>query len=240
MNRDICKSSFFLPVVHVLNLEQTMQQLKIAFNNSADGVFLIGHGIRYDELFDIYYQVRDAYPHNWIGLNCLDLEPMEIFLRIPWGVNGVWVDNAYIDESLDVNKQKYPLQVKNLINKIKWEGLYFGGVAFKYQKKVNDIIKTTKIACQYMDVVTTSGPGTGMAAEPEKIRIMNTIVKKYNKKLGIASGITPNNIEDYKSVNYFLVATGISKNFHTFNPLLVKKLSDKINKLKTIFGKPKI
>ncbi len=232
MSELFTQSPFFLPVVHVLNLEQTMSQLKIAFSNNVDGVFLIGHGIRYNELFDIYSQVRDVYPYNWIGLNCLDLKPMEMFLRIPTGVNGVWIDNAYINEELDINDQQYPLQVKNLINKNKWRGLYFGGVAFKYQKRVNDLIKTTKIACHYMDVVTTSGSGTGLAAEPEKIKMMSTIVKKYNKKLGIASGIRFNNVEDYKSVNYFLVATGISNDFYTFNPLLVKKLSDKINKLK--------
>ncbi len=222
------QNHFFLPVVHVLNLEQTMRQMEIVFQNGADGVFLIGHGIRYNELFDIYSQVRDTYPYNWIGLNCLDLAPLEMFLRIPKGVNGIWVDNAYINEELDINEQKYPLKVKNLINKNKWNGLYFGGVAFKYQKRVNDTIMATKIACQYMDVVTTSGIGTGLAAEPEKIKIMSTIVKKYNKKIGIASGITFNNVEDYKSVNYFLVATGISNDFYTFNPLLVKKLSDKI------------
>jgi len=224
-------SHFFLPVVHVLNLEQTMSQLKIAFSNNVDGVFLIGHGIRYNELFDIYSQVREVYPKNWIGLNCLDLAPLEMFLRIPPGVNGVWVDNAYIDEELDIKDQQYPLQVKNLIIKNKWDGLYFGGVAFKYQKRVNDLILSTKIACHYMDVVTTSGVGTGKAADPEKIKIMSTVAKKYNKTLGIASGITPNNVEDYNSVNYFLVATGISKDFHAFNPILVKKLSDKINKL---------
>jgi len=219
----------FLPVVHVLDLEQTMRQLKIAFSSNADGVFLIGHGIEYNELFDIYSQVRDIYPLKWIGLNCLDLEPLEMFLRIPPGVNGIWVDNAYINEELDINEQQYPLQVKNLIHKIKWKGLYFGGVAFKYQKRVDNIPFATKIACRYMDVITTSGNGTGISAEPEKIRIMSPIVQKYNKKLGIASGITINNIEDYKSVNYYLVATGISKDFFTFNPKLVKELSDKIN-----------
>jgi len=233
INKKLIKESlFFLPVVHVLNFEQTMGQLKIAFSSNVDGVFLIGHGIRYKKLFDIYSQVRDVYPVKWIGLNCLDLRPLEIFSRIPPGVNGVWVDNAYINEELDINEQQYPLQVKKLINKNRWNGLYFGGVAFKYQKKVNNHTLATKIACQYLDVITTSGIGTGLAAEPEKIKIMSTIVKKYNKKIGIASGITISNVEDYKSVDYYLVATGISKDFHTFNPVLVKQLSDKINKLK--------
>jgi hypothetical protein len=225
------QNHFFLPVVHCLNVEQTMEQLNIAFNNKADGVFLIGHGIRYNDLFEIYYHVRDAYPDNWIGLNCLDLTPLDIFLRLPEGVNGVWVDNAYINEELNIDEQEYPLQVNNLINKTKWKGLYFGGVAFKYQKRVHDILKATKIACHYMDVATTSGSGTGIAAEPEKIKIMSTNVKKYDKKLGIASGITCDNIKDYKSINYFLVATGISKDFQTFDPLLMKELSKKINQL---------
>ncbi|KKM18422.1 hypothetical protein LCGC14_1665850 [marine sediment metagenome] len=228
------KKNFFLPVVHVLDLEQTLRQLKIAYSSNADGVFLIGHGIRYKKLFEIYSQVREVYPFKWIGLNCLDLKPLEMFLRIPPGVNGVWVDNAYINEEVDINEQQYPLRVKKLINKIKWEGLYFGGVAFKYQKRVNNPILATKIACQYMDVVTTSGNGTGISAKPEKIKKMSPVVQKYNKKLGIASGITINNVEDYNSVDYFLVATGISDNFHTFNPLLVKELSDKIKKLKKI------
>ncbi len=226
------QSPFFLPVVHVQDINQTMEQMEIIFQNGADGVFLIGHGIRHKELFNIYSQVRDTYPDEWIGLNCLDLAPLEMFLRIPKGVNGVWVDNAYINEELDIEEQQYPSQVKNLITKNKWKGLYFGGVAFKYQKKVNNTIMATKIACHYMDVITTSGAGTGLAAKPEKIKIMSTIAKKYNKKLGIASGITLNNVEDYNSVNYFLVATGISKTFHAFNPLSVKKLSDKISKLK--------
>ena len=125
----------------------------------------------------------------------------------------------------------YPIQVKNLINKINWKGLYFGGVAFKYQKPVNDLIKATKIACKYLDVITTSGTGTGIAAEPKKITTMAKIIKKKNKTLAIASGITIDNIKNYKYVKYFLVATGISKDFFTFNSSLVKELSDKINEL---------
>lgn len=221
-------SSKFLPVVHVVNLKQAKSQMEIAFNSKADGVFLIG--LRYQALFNIYYQLREIYLDKWIGMNCLDLTPLEMFSRMPSDLNGVWTDNAFINERQDIDDQEYPLKVKNLIEKIKWKGQYFGGVAFKYQRIVDDYVEATKIACEYMDVVTTSGPGTGKSAKPEKVELMGTTAKKYNKNLGLASGVTSDNVEDYKSVNYFLVKTGISKDFHTFDPILVKELSDKIHK----------
>jgi hypothetical protein len=110
------QNHFFLPVVHCLNVEQTMNQLKLVFNNKADGVFLIGHGIRYNELFDIYYHVRDAYLDNWIGLNCLDLAPLELFLRIPEGVNGVWVDK----NGKDCILVGLPLNIKKKYTMLLW------------------------------------------------------------------------------------------------------------------------
>jgi len=224
------KNHHFLPVVHVVNINQAKNQMEIAFNNNADGVFLIG-GLRYPALFGVYYQLRKIYHDKWIGINCLDLNPLEMFIRLPEGVNGVWTDNAYIDERYDIDDQEYPKQVKELIDNLNWNGLYFGGVAFKYQRKVEDYAKATKIACKYMDVVTTSGAGTGLSANPRKVKIMGTIAKKYNKKLGLASGVSIENINKYKLVNYFLVKTRISQDYITFNPILVKKLADKIHKL---------
>jgi predicted TIM-barrel enzyme len=48
--------------------------------------------------------------------------------------------------------------------------------------------------------------------------------------LAIASGITPENIEKYLPyVDYFLVATGISKTFDEFDPEKRKLLAQKIH-----------
>ena len=44
--------------------------------------------------------------------------------------------------------------------------LYFGGVAFKYQRPVDDLAEATTKASRFIDVVTTSGAGTGHAASP--------------------------------------------------------------------------
>ena len=56
--------------------------------------------------------------------------------------------------------------------------MYFGGVAFKYQRRVNDTILATKIACQYMDVVTTSGIGIELA-----YKIQKNFCFKFERKL---------------------------------------------------------
>ena len=92
----------------------------------------------------------------------------------------------------------------------RWSGLYFGGVAFKYQRPVDDLAQAAMIAADYMDVVTTSGPGTGHAASLEKISCLKQALG--DQPLAIASGITPENVGDYLDrADCFLVATGVSK-----------------------------
>jgi len=74
-----------------------------------------------------------------------------------------------------------------------------------------------------MDVVTTSGPGTGEAASVSKIRAMKAALGDF--PLAIASGITPENVGPYLGVaDCFLVATGISADFSDFDPLRIRAL----------------
>jgi predicted TIM-barrel enzyme len=76
-----------------------------------------------------------------------------------------------------------------------------------------------------MDVVTTSGEATGRAAEPAKLQAMHE--EAGETPLGIASGITPDNVRAYTPyVTWFLVASGISVDFHNLSPELVKSLND--------------
>ncbi|MHA1490446.1 MAG: BtpA/SgcQ family protein [Promethearchaeota archaeon] len=219
----------FLTVIHVVDNDQAKIQAEIAINNGADGIFLINHSIHHLKLFEIHKEIRDSFPNAWIGLNCLDLLPISAIKLMPKDINGLWVDNAFIDENS--NKQKYPKKVLKSIKKKNWNGLYFGGVAFKYQREVNNLVKATEIACNYMDVITTSGMGTGIPPDTIKIKTMSNVVRENGKKLAIASGITPENIQNYKDADIFLVSTGISRDFNNFNPILVKELSEKIKKL---------
>jgi len=222
----------FLPVIHVENKEQVINQIQIALINGADGVFLINHYIEDEELIQIYKTIRILFPKIWIGLNLLGSEPLRAFELLPNSVNGLWTDNAYINETSYINNKQlsdYQIYAERVIEKIKeknWKGLYFGGVAFKYQKKVRDLIKTTEIACRYMDIITTSGIGIGIPPKVKKIKVMSKIVHKNNKKLAIASGITPENIIRYKSADIFMVATGISYDFTHFNPQLIRELKE--------------
>jgi predicted TIM-barrel enzyme len=78
-----------------------------------------------------------------------------------------------------------------------------------------------------MDVVTTSGPGTGLPANVEKISRMKQALGDF--PLAIASGITSENIHKYLPyATCFLVATGISKDFHSIDPERLRVLIENV------------
>ncbi len=104
-----------------------------------------------------------------------------------------------------------------------WRGLLFGGVAFKYQREVNDVARAAAIAVEYMDVVTTSGPGTGRAADAHKLQRMKSVMGEAT--LALASGVTPENVTLYlPHVDCLMVATGISASFNELDPHQVDRL----------------
>ncbi len=78
-----------------------------------------------------------------------------------------------------------------------------------------------------MDVVTTSGEGTGIAADIKKIETMWDALND-DAALAIASGVTSENVSNYPWPNAFLVNTGISDSETELNEcktsLLVKKV----------------
>ncbi|MEM7343973.1 MAG: BtpA/SgcQ family protein [Chloroflexota bacterium] len=216
-----------LPVIHVESEEQALRNAEIACQQGCDGVFLINHGFGYDKLLEIHDVVTQAFPDWWVGVNCLDLPPHQIFGKLSQHVAGVWVDNAGIDEQTVEQRQAETIEVARRASG--WNGLYFGGVAFKYQRAVTDVGQAARLAARYVDVVTTSGAGTGKAAEYQKIVAMKKALG--DTPLAIASGITPDNVETYLDVaDCFLVATGISDSWTELNPKLVKRLVDKIRK----------
>ena len=210
-----------LPVIHVEEEAQALHETRVARETDCDGVFLINHDVSSEELLDIHGVVAEAFPDWWIGVNCLGRLPAQVFEEITNEVGGVWADNAGIDERVaDQSEAAHNLSVQRRTG---WKGLYFGGVAFKYQRQVEDLTVATQMAARYMDVVTTSGPGTGQSASVEKIARMKSALE--SSPLAIASGITPENISDYlPHADCFLVATGISKSWREFDPVKIKAL----------------
>lgn len=214
-----------LPVIHISSAEQARRNAAIAREAGADGVFLINHSIGSDDLLRIHDEVVGLLPEWWVGVNCLDLDPETVFARISQRVSGVWVDNAMIQEN-QVEQPDADAVLKTQ-NANGWRGLYFGGVAFKYQRQVSDLTTAAQVARRFMDAVTTSGPGTGKAAHVEKIRTMKEALGDF--PLAIASGITPDNVRDYLPCSdCYLVATGISRSFEELDPVLVKRLVETV------------
>ena len=216
------KQNTFLAVIHAENEVQAMQNIAIAHDNGADGVFLINHTISPDVLVGIYASARMAFPTFWIGMNMLGIHPLLALSRIPDNKGGLWVDDAGIKESGENTDARRFLDACSV--KSHWKGLYFGGVAFKYQRAVKDFGHVARLAVPFVDVVTTSGDGTGIAPDIEKIRVMKEAIGTH--PLAIASGITPENASQYLEwADCILVATGISDSHTKLNPSRVARLA---------------
>ena len=213
------------PVIHCATAVQTRRNIRKAIEAGADGVWLINMHISKEELADIFVRMRAHYPDFWMGVNSLSKYPFQILEELSLHnvkADGVWVDNARVEENRAV--QAYPEFLLEEFARVGFEGLYFGGVAFKYQAPVVDLEKVTKLAMKYMDVVTTSGDATGIAADVEKVIAMRAALGE-DKPLALASGITPDNISTYLPyVNCFLVATGISSSFEELDLDLMTQL----------------
>ncbi len=214
-----------LPVIHVESLDQAEHNAGIAYMAGCDGVFLINHGMSVDKLLEIHYVVASNFRNWWVGVNFLGLRPEEVFAKGTRRMAGIWTDNMGIDERAESQLEAEAAQRAREASG--WNGLYFGGVAFKYQREVDDLESAARIAARYADVVTTSGPGTGEAASRDKIvRLRNAL---GDTPLAIASGITPENVGDYLDVaDCFLVATGISKSWTELDYDRVCQLVDSV------------
>lgn len=221
-----------LPVIHVLNQEQALRNAAIAREAGCAGVFLINHDtadgsrpLSYVGLLEIHAQLVKAFPDWWLGVNCLDFKAADTFQHLGPSVAGLWVDDGEIDEGSD--QQMAAEKIKAARESSGWDGLYFGGVAFKYQRPVSEVETAARIGASLIDVVTTSGPATGQAASPEKVKRMKLALG--DRALALASGITIENIDLFLPyVDYFLVATGISRSFYELDPHKVTTLNQRI------------
>lgn len=185
-----------LVVVHVRSHEQGFRNALVAFENGADGVFLISHGyLGCDDLSLLATALKVGWPDRWVGLNYLDLpdshEAVQRAIRTE--VDGIWVDNAGIVEGQQA--QTYAHEVYADLLASGSHTLLFGGVAFKGQRAVDDVSAVAALAAPYMDIVTTSGKGTGIAADPEKLRLM--AAGAGGVPLGLASGVSAANVRQY-------------------------------------------
>ena len=233
MTRDQLQQAFntsgkvLLPVIHVLDTEQAERNTRIAIEGGAHGVFLINHDFPPEPFLPIIRHVRRKFSEFWLGVNFLGVTGLDAFPllgkleREDCPVNAYWADNARIDENQNLDDQPEARKISEVREKCGWNGLYFGGTAFKKQREVApDKYETSaRIASQWMDVVTTSGVATGFA--PDLSKISNMRAGCGDTALALASGVTSDNAPHYfKDVDCFLVATGIniSGDFYNLDP----------------------
>lgn len=222
-----------LPVIHVESEAQTLSNARIAYEAGCDGAFLINMQnpntltrMSHENLLNMHQLVKREFATWWVGVNYLDLPAVKIFENVNSFVSGVWTDNAEIYEWLD--KQVEAEKIKLAKEKSGWEGLYFGSVAFKYQRDVDNPGLAAKIATSFVDVVTTSGKATGSAPDITKIRLMKESINNF--PLAIASGVSPENVKEFLPyTDYFIVSTSLLKiGTENFDKDKIKALIDNV------------
>lgn len=215
------------PVIHVLDNEQAERNIAIAVEAGCPGVFLINHDFAREQFLPIIRHARASFPDYWIGVNFLAVTGKVAFpILAQLGDSGVrvdayWADDARVDESQNERNQPEAAEIAEIKRQCGWNGMYFGGTAFKKQREVSpeDYSKSATIATRYMDVVTTSGIATGHSADLGKIQTFRDACGQT--PVALASGITPDNVAEYLPlVDAVLVATGINltDDFYNIDP----------------------
>jgi uncharacterized protein len=217
------KTAIF-PVIHVLSHEQTSLNVEIVIEEGCAGVFLINHDFDVEQFLPIIKSIRNQFPDIWMGINFLAVTGENAFPILAklekdgYRIDGYWGDDARIDESADIDLQIEAAEILETKSRCGWNGIYFGGTAFKKQRNVDEkhFRRSAEIATHWMDVVTTSGAATGIEAGAEKARVFREGVG--NHTFALASGITPENFDSYAHlIDACLVATGINLSDDFYN-----------------------
>lgn len=211
-----------LPVIHHLDAATTRDQVDLALNAGADGVFLISHDGRDAELLELVPKLREACGNFWLGVNLLsERDPAAAYrMAATAGFDGVWLDYCGVD-SLGANVQALHLARSRRRTSLGLRRLdVFASVAFKYQAPEPRPALAALNALTLGFVPTTSGPATGEAPELSKVRAM---WDEADGTLAVASGLTPDNVASFAPyLSHALVATGVSRDAHHFDAELLR------------------
>ena len=204
------------PVVHINDTYVAREQVTLALDFGADGVYLIDHNGRTDTILETLRLIRSERPDSFIGINLLGHRIDEVYDLIERIANdgdetllpsAVWADNV---ENNAFDPTEF-LERKNrnaLLGKVK----LLGGISFKYTSTFseNPEIAGAEVARlrDSVDVVTTSGAGTGKPPTVEKLKAVRQAA--CGKPVAVASGVSAGNIYDYAGlVDQILVSTSI-------------------------------
>jgi hypothetical protein len=230
------KPKVFLPVIHLPeDGKYAMRAAEVAFEAGADGLFLINQGTSTSHILShLIPRIRGVFGTNtWIGINSLGSAVEDVVAMSGTELHrldGIWSDDAGVDSMREDTFEAARTAFSNARMRTDWRGLYFGGTAFKTQAPIpeNKLELVARRAASFVDVVTTSGRGTGISADLDRVRIMREAIP--GAAMGIASGITPENAAHYLPfIDYFLVATGIEQSFGVLDPMRTRALAEIIH-----------
>ena len=208
------------PVIHLEDVPLALDQADIAFECGADGVFVISHNGDDEEAAEVARKIKAKYKDKQIGVNLLSTNPANA-VRMAEGLNMIWFDSCGIVNGDHETQSPLVIQRMGEVFDLK----VFGGIAFKYKQHDFKAAASALCAHEIGLIPTTSGAGTGFAPDLQKIIDMS---KAVNGNLAIASGMTPDNIEEFAPyLQYILVATGVSIDAYHFD----------YEKLRTFIGK---
>lgn len=212
-----------IPVIHHVDSKLTLEQAKIVSDSKAFGIFLISMTGDNEHLPMLAKVIKARYPHLKLGTNLLGNTALEtVKINLDFELDMSWSDEPII------HGDKISPEANEISNLVKNKHLFFNSVAFKYQKEDPNPKQATLNSYNLGFIPTTSGQATGKAADMGKISNMASVLAQ--RTLGIASGLTPKNVFSYVPyVEYGLVSTGISKNFHEIEPTLLNQIIENSN-----------
>lgn len=228
------------PVVHVTSSVQAVDQTVLARSAGADGVYLIDHGSGSGRSLEtVFNEVVGVVGAWFVGINFLGIgRGVEAFdhvgrearsgglVRLP---DAIWVDDALPLSSARLPYADVPA-LKAAVPELA-SVTYLGGVAFKYTATYTDDPRAAagevgRLA-PHVDVVTTSGPGTGRPPPPGKIAAMK--LAAGDQRLAVASGVDAGNVASYAPhLDIVLAASSIETQPYSgvFDPIRLTELID--------------
>ena len=213
------------PVIHYQNLELALDQALLARQAGCAGVFLCSHSGDDAGVLEAALGIkgqRSSSGDPWeayftVGINLLSTQAVEALrITVKNQIDAVWIDAPGItSQGLDVTGDALSQAYKKI--PIEQRPLVFAGVAFKYQAHEPDPASAAAAARAQGFIPTTSGDATGSAPSVQKI--VEMAISPGGSQLAIASGMTPENIGQFKPhLSHILVATGIARDFHRMCP----------------------
>lgn len=204
------RKEMIMPVIHKVSEAQVLENVRVCARNGIFHVWLIDHSLSsWQNLDDTLKNVRRKFPEMWVGVNYLQLTSHAAAKLVREGLtspSGLWCDNGHLEKA---GEDTTAMAIRDLM--LGTGVSYFGGVEFKYQRKPKEgeIEWVHKRASELMDVLTTSGPGTGQEINLDKLKRMRDNVGDCN--IAVASGVSHRNKNEiFKYADYAMVASSIT------------------------------